>query len=690
MQFQNVSLEGVQLHGGILGMLDPSLDCSDTESSLGRAGTEDDQCTPLSSTFQNTTLLDMLNATDTDPLFVSPSNQKPSDNIAPYLSVIFPNVPERAKQNNILLTSEEVHCLEYYVTQFEQYCPDYDVTIVVDGGGLIEEEIRSTIIKLGLKEKRVDLMGESCVIVMNQFNHEFGAKELQKCANMLDSFRYWRSMALEWGETATEIKTGPICDFFDRFPQWAPSKLPKEFRELEYKEKRPDSGSVPLYTLDICEALGMTPAPTLAIEFANSDSFRKLFRDCIIWIVGALLQLNAVIGVDNSPDTYSVDILNVDLTVDRMMELARKLEGDQYTSTRDALYQVAKMKASIHVLQLKLLDYLLSHPELRTKKVTQQDIDNINRYLQGDVVLAQLLCPILGIRPLELSRFPVLNLRRLQPFLNDIKNEILYYKEVMAALEGTEVQMSPQEAIVQCAHTIVFHTKPLIFGPISSDYILPQDVKLQIPVRALAGIGNGHVEILPNELERYLCQLAPKQNIEEQTFKYTPILLEWINDPNGLAADRGIAVEKMSPAKYNSNKTLDGKIKFSYLTDKALHHIVLKELGLKDIHSREYAIWMLLRNQVKQATKKPLLKIANRPNKIQEELGYPWHWAEYRRVPNRSLPSSFHRKGPMYPAIRGLHTTALPLLPRRGFFPKWCPRRVCGTFWTTIGRLPRH
>uniref|UniRef100_A0A060T4F4 ARAD1B03014p n=1 Tax=Blastobotrys adeninivorans TaxID=409370 RepID=A0A060T4F4_BLAAD len=690
MQFQNVSLEGVQLHGGILGMLDPSLGCPDTESSINGAGTEDGQCTPLSSTFQNTTLLDMLNATDTDPLFVSPSNQKPSDNIAPYLSVIFPNVPERAKQNNILLTSEEVHCLEYYVTQFEHYCADYDVTIVVDGGGLIEEEIRSTIIKLGLKEKSVDLVGESCVIVMNQFNHEFGAKELQKCANMLDSFRYWRSMALEWGETATEIKTGPICDFFDRFPQWAPSKLPKEFRELEYKEKPPDSGSVPLYTLDICEALGMTPAPTLAIEFANSDSFRKLFRDCIIWIVGALLQLNAVIGINHSRDTYSVDILNFDLTVDRMMELARKLEGEQYSSTRDALYQVAKMKASIHVLQLKLLDYLLSHPELRTKKVTQQDIDNINRYLQGDIVLAQLLCPILGIRPLELTRFSMISFYDLQPFTNDIKAELTYYKKVLTELYDCKIQMHPQEAVIQCAHILVFHAIPLTFGPVSKKLILPQGAKIEIPIRALAGIGDGYVEIRQNDLQRYLHVIAPKQNIEEQTFKYTPIPLEWINDPSGLAADRGIAVEKMSPAKYNSNKTLDGKIEFRYLTDKALHHIVLKELGLKEITSREYASWMLLRNQVKQATKKPLLKIANRPNKIQQELGYPWHWAEYGRVPNRSLPSSFHRKGPMYPANRGIHTTALPLLPRRGFYPKWCPRRVCGTFWTTIGRLPRH
>uniref|UniRef100_A0A060T4H6 ARAD1B03586p n=1 Tax=Blastobotrys adeninivorans TaxID=409370 RepID=A0A060T4H6_BLAAD len=690
MQFQNVSLEGVKLHGGILGMLDPSLDCPDTESSLNRAGTEDGQCTKLSSTFQNTTLLDMLNATDADPLFVSPSNQKPSDNIAPYLSVVFSNVPERAKQNNILLTTKEVHCLEYYVTQFEHYCADYDVTIVVDGGELIEEEIRRTIIKLGLKEQNVHLVGGSCVILMNQLPHELAANELYKRVTQLTEFLYWQPMAESWGETVIEIAPGLVCDFFDRFPQWNPSHDPEKARKMVDKTKRPDASSAPPYSSSIYKAFGMTPAPTLAIESANSDEFRKLFYDCIIWIVGALLQLNAVIGINNSRDTYSVDILNFDLTVDRMMELARKLEGEQYASTRDALYQVAKMKASIHVLQLKLLDYLLSHPELRAKKVTQQDIDNINRYLQGDVVLAQLLCPSLKIRPLELSRFPKINFRELQPFLNDIKAELRYYKKSLTELHDCQVHMRPEEAILQCAHALVFHAIPMTFGPVSKEFILPQGAKVEIPIRALAGIGNGYVDFSSDHLENYLCKLSLEQDIEEQTLKYTPILLEWINDPNGLAADRGIAVEKMSPAKYNSNETLDGKIKFRYLTDKALHHIVLKELGLKDIHSREYAIWMLLRNQVKQATKKPLLKIANRPNKIQEELGYPWHWAEYGRVPNLSLPSSFHRKGPMYPANRGIHTTALPLLTRRVFYPNWCPRRVCRTLWTTIGRLPRH
>uniref|UniRef100_A0A060SXD9 ARAD1A12452p n=1 Tax=Blastobotrys adeninivorans TaxID=409370 RepID=A0A060SXD9_BLAAD len=661
MHLQNLPLHGEQLYEGILGMPDPSFDRPDTESSLDR-----------------------------DPLFVSPSNQEPSDNIAPYLNVVFPNVPERAKQNNILLTTKEVHHLKYYLTQFDCYCPQYDVTIVVDGGGLIEKEIQSIMIELGFEKRDVWRVGESCTILLNRFTHEYAANGLIDDATDSNKFGYWKRMALPWGKTLTEIKAGPICDFFGRFPLWAQSQFPEKFRKMVYKEKRPDAGSVPAYTPRICKALGMTPAPTLAIESETSDDFRKLFHDCIIWVVGALLQVNAVIGVNNSPDTYSVDILNFDLTVERMVGLARKLEGEQYSSTRDVLYQVAKMKASIHVLQLKLLDYLLSHPELCEDTVTQQDIEKINRYLQGDIVLARLLCPSLNIRPLELSRFTEINVVKLQPFLNDIKAELAYYKKVVNEIDDCKIQMHPQEAVVQSAHILVFHALPLTFGPISKKFILPQGAKVEIPIRALAGIGKGHVEIGPNDLRNYLSEFSPKRKMEQQIYKYTPIPLEWINDPIGLAADRGIAVDNMSPTKYNSKETLDGEIKFRYLTDNALKQILSKRHGIEGITSREYAIWMLIRSRTQNAIKKPLLKDVEGQSNVQRELGYPWHWAEYGRVPNRSLPSSFHRKGPMYPANRGIHTTALPLLPRRGFYPKWCPRRVCGTFWTTIGRLPRH
>uniref|UniRef100_A0A060T241 ARAD1A04686p n=1 Tax=Blastobotrys adeninivorans TaxID=409370 RepID=A0A060T241_BLAAD len=675
MQFKYLPLDEEQIHECTPGIRDSSLDYPDTDSSPASSGTEDSLFSPVTSSSQSSMNSTMLNVTNADPLFVSPRNQEPSDNIAPYLSVIFPNVPERAQQNNILLTTKEAHCLEYYITQFDYYCPEYDVTIVIDGGRLIEKEIQSTIIELGLKEHNVHRVGESCVILMNQFTHEFGAKGLRDCATDLETFRYWNPMALDWGETAVKIKTGPICDFFDRFPQWGQSQFPEKIWKRVYEKKHPDSGSVPTYTYDICRALGMTPAPTLAIEGANSDDFRKLFRDCIIWVAGALLQLNAVIGVNNSPETCSVDILNFDLTVDRMMALAHKLEGEQYTSTRQVLHQVAKMKASIHVLQLKLLNYLLCNPEL-SKEVTQQDVHKVNDFIREDIELAIELCPILGIRPLEFSRFPEIDVDEVQPFLNDIKADLMHYKKVLNELYDCKVQMHPQEAVVQCAHILVFHTIPLTFGPISKQFIPPQGAKVEIPVRALAGIGNGYVDVSANCLQGYLRKFSPEQKIEERTFRHSEIPLEWIKDPGRLAANRGIAVQKMSPAKYNSRLTLRGKIKFRYLTDQALQHLLQTpdavNINIVDDTSRKWAIWTLLRSQVQKATRNPLLEDVESQNNVEQELGYPWGWTEFGRAPTRLLPSSSHRRYQMDPNTRSRRI-------RRRIFSRQPTRVQCTT-----------
>lgn len=260
---------------------------------------------------------------------------------------------------------------------------------------------------------------------------------------------------------------------------------------------------------------------------------------------------------------------------------------------------------------------------------------------------------------------------------------------------------------------------PMTFGPISRNFIPPQDVKLQIPVRALAGIGNGHVEIPPNKLEDYLCHFSPKQQMEQQTCKCKKIPLEWINDPHGLAVERGIPAEQMSPAKYDPRKTLGGKIRFCYLKDIALLHMLSAEkwIQVNENFSRKTVIWTLIQSQTKKATRKPLLKMveAQDEDEVRRELGPLWRWSEFGRAPNHLFPSSFRRKGPMHPSIRGIHTIAAPLLPRReihttalpplprrgihttsplpprrGFYPKWYPRRVCGTLWTTVSRLPRH
>lgn len=667
-------------------MSDPSFSCPNTESSLDREGTEDGLYPPPASSSQRRQVIESLDFID--PLFVSPSNQEPSENIAPYLSFLFPTVPERAKQNNVLLTSKEIHCLEYYIEKFDSYCPEYDVTIVVDGGAMMEKEIESTVCKFRVKLCDVERVGECCIIRMRQFTHEYAAVQLYGNAALSDGFNHWRGMADTWGRTAIKIKTESVCTFFDSFPGWGQFQFPETFRKKTYMKKRPDFGSVPAYTYEICGALGMTPVPTLAIKSTIADNFRNLFHDCISFIVGALLQLNAVIGVNNSPETFSVDILNFDLTVNRMMKLARSLEGEQYSATRGVLHQVAKMKASIHVLQLKLLDYILSNPDLDEDGLTQQDVQTVNEFIREDLELAKELCPFLDIRPLELSRFPEIDLDRFQPFLNDIKAELAYYERVLTELYDCKVQARPQEAVVQCTLILVAQTIPVMFGPTSKQYLHPQGSTVEIPIRALAGIGDGYVNNSSEDLTIYMRRLSPEQKLEQQTYEYTPIPLEWINDPSSLAADRGIPVEQMSPAKYNPRETLCGKIKFRYLTDEALEHIVQTSSAYSHL-GREEASWLLAQLQVQKATK-PRLEDVECQNNAQRRLSKPSRCPEYGRVPSQLLPSSCHRKGPMHPTSRGIHTMAHPLRLRRGFYPKWSSVRAYGTLWKAIHRLPRR
>uniref|UniRef100_A0A060TBQ8 ARAD1B10406p n=1 Tax=Blastobotrys adeninivorans TaxID=409370 RepID=A0A060TBQ8_BLAAD len=650
-------------------MYGPSLHSPDTESS------SEDGCS---------TLRTMLGNANTCPLFVSPSNKKPSDRIAPYLNVIFPNVPERARQNNILLTTKELHWLDYYIDKFDYYCDDYDVTILIDGGASIEEEIQRTATNLDLKYRSVRQAWDSYVIVRMSSTRNYAAGNLLMDAISSENFRYWQRLDGPWW--AAEVESGSICTFFDRFPQLRPSRDTKVTKDMVCKIKKCDDGSTLSWSDRICEALGISPAPTFAVECSISYDCRMLFYECIVWIVGALIQVNTVIGVNSSPDTYSVDILNFDLTVNRMMKLASDLEGEQHAAKRAVLYQVACMKSSVQILQLKLLHYLCSQG-VNTERITKQDVDSVNLLLQEDIERAIELCPILGIRPLELRRFPVISVDQFHPFLNDIKADITYYEKVLTELEDFKLQMCPQEAIAQCAHLLMSHTKPLTFGPISNHFTPDPGVKVKIPIRALAGIGNGHVEISSDGLRRYLHGLTPYKYIEEQTYTYSPIPLEWINDPEGLAKDRCIPVEQMDSANYNPRMTLSGKIKFRYLTSQALQYIAQTRYGASDFNDREWVIWTLLRSQAQEQTKRALSTNKEFRNKVQQQLGHPWRWTGF--VTNR-LPPSAPRNTPMRSTSRGTHARTFSTRRRGTVRPKSSSRRICGASWTTMYRLRRH
>uniref|UniRef100_A0A060T5G4 ARAD1B06820p n=1 Tax=Blastobotrys adeninivorans TaxID=409370 RepID=A0A060T5G4_BLAAD len=614
------------------------------------------------------------------PLHVSPSSHKPSDKIAPYLNILFPNVPERAKQNNVLLTSKDLKLLEYYLTHFDDYCPDYDLTFVIDGGALVWKEIQDILKNLSMKSPEAHQMGDSCVIFMDQYTHEYAARALGGDALESDEFRYWKPMALFQMAASAKLNKEAVCDFFDQYPQWRPSRDAKITPEMVY-EKLPDATSVPLYCFYICKKLGMDPIPTLAIQGTNSEDLRKLFHDCMLRIAGTLIQVNAVIGVNVSPDTYSVDILNFDLTIGRIMELAFMLKGKQYTATRAVLYQVAKMKASVHMLQLRLLEYLLCNDKLYG---TPEDVDDLNRYLQEDLNLAKEFCPHLGIRPL--SKFPEVD--ELNPFLSDVKADMIYCKEILAKLRNIRVPICPQKSIAQCAYVLVCFTAPLSFGPISPDFILPKSSKVKIPRRAFVGIGNGYVNIPSENLQSYLSNLSPKQRMEEKTCGYSEIPLKWINDPSGLATERGIPAEQMTPSNYNAKTTLGGEVKYCYLTDQALQSIVQTRYGIRNISGRELAIWTLIQCQAQEATKRPVAKMTGFRNNVQRELGYPWRWNGFRRTPHRLLPLSHGNT--VNTTSRKIHTTAFPVRSRRGFYPSNYPRRNCRKLWTGISRVSRY
>lgn len=105
MQSFSSNMNSKTLHESIIGMYDPYLSCRDTDSSSATAATDENG---LLNPMNSPIFRELLSFPDTDPLFVSPSDQGPSDKIASCLSVVFPNVPERAKQNNILLTKKEI------------------------------------------------------------------------------------------------------------------------------------------------------------------------------------------------------------------------------------------------------------------------------------------------------------------------------------------------------------------------------------------------------------------------------------------------------------------------------------------------------------------------------------------------------------------------------------------------------
>lgn len=228
MQYHNMPLDGEQLNA--------PLGCPDTDSSSAKTHTKDvyDLLNPMDSPIYRR----LLSCSDKDPLYVSPSNQKPSDNIAHFLGYIFPMVAERAKQNNILLKKEEIHLLDYYINEFDDYCPDYDVTIVVDGGQSIAEEIQRTIVELGLKENNLELMGECCVIEMRNSTHEFAASGLLSALMDSDDIKYWKPLCMTTGRTASKIDTGAVNEFLNRFPPWNLPGDRKQFRTTDDKEKR--------------------------------------------------------------------------------------------------------------------------------------------------------------------------------------------------------------------------------------------------------------------------------------------------------------------------------------------------------------------------------------------------------------------------------------------------------------------
>uniref|UniRef100_A0A060T4U1 ARAD1B05852p n=1 Tax=Blastobotrys adeninivorans TaxID=409370 RepID=A0A060T4U1_BLAAD len=570
-------------------------------------------------------------------LFVSPSNSAPSRKIVPYLSLLFPNVPERAKQNNLLLKSGELDSIEEYLDS-QAYCSDYDVTIVIDQGAVIEDQVRANLENIGRKA-RVNCAFLCCILTSVNFPHEHAARLLWL---ILIRLGRWLDIMDRWGSTMTTLMSGPVSDFYTNFTHFEPSPNVSEDRQA----KEGDASFIEIYSKPLCRALGMSPVPSLAFESANSDDIRKLFHDCITWLAGSYLRVNTVVGVNNSPDTYSVDILNFDSTVDNLLQLANKHGVEQYPVTREALLLSAKMKTSVIILQLRLLQYLLEHPQVCTLP-TQDHIDDINRHLAGDIDRAQRLCPDLGISHLDLERFPQFDfdILEVESFAGDIQREIEYYQDMLDRqdIRVLHSKISPRDAIVCATYAIVHHTRPLTFGPISYGYSVPQGFSLRFRGRAVSTLmGNENITLAGDKVSSYLQKFLPEISMMDVDLQLEHIRLEWIDNPPVLAIDRGIPLNRLTQADYNPESTLHRHIKFRYLSYAGLREIA-RVVNAPDVGYIHLLAWNILRK------KKQRLLISDQSNRPPErshrstpaalstwvELGRPQKW-----IPNFARPTT--------------------------------------------------
>uniref|UniRef100_A0A060TE60 ARAD1D49302p n=1 Tax=Blastobotrys adeninivorans TaxID=409370 RepID=A0A060TE60_BLAAD len=569
------------------------------------------------------------------PLFVSSSNSAPSKKIVPYLSLLFPNVPERAKQNNVLLESGEVDSIEEYLDS-QAYCSDYDVTIVIDQGADKEDKVRTNLENIGRKA-RVNCAFSCCILTMVNDPHEHAARLLWLFLVMLGR---WLDIMDRWGSAKTTLMSGPVSDFYTYFTHFKPSPKVKDNRQ----SKEGDASFIEIYSKPLCRALGMSPVPSLAFESANSDDIQKLFHDCITWLAGSYLRVDTVVGVNNSPDTYSVDILNFDSTVDNLLRLADELGAQQYPVTREALLLSAKMKTSVIILQLRLLQYLLDLPQGRTCP-TQEEIDDMNRHLAGDIDRAQRLCPDLGIKRLDLERFHKLDVLTLRGFADDIPNEISHYHKILNRrdIRVLHSKISPRDAIVCATYAIVYHTDPLTFGPISKQFTVPPDLTIQLPKRALCTLmGDGNITVNENELGVYFRGFPQKVPMMDVDLQHEHIRLEWIEDPPVLAIDRGISPNQLTQENYNPSTTLGGHIKFRYIRIEGLRAIA-QEINVPSEGDANLVAWNILRKKKQQVliddqnNRPPKRSHRSTPAALSTwvELDRPQNW-----IPNFARPTT--------------------------------------------------
>uniref|UniRef100_A0A060TDH1 ARAD1D00264p n=1 Tax=Blastobotrys adeninivorans TaxID=409370 RepID=A0A060TDH1_BLAAD len=566
------------------------------------------------------------------PLFVSPSNSVPSEKLVPYLSLLFPNVPERAKHNNVLFKLGELDSIEEHLNP-QAYCSDYDVTIVIDQGAGIEDQVRANLENIGRKA-RVNCAFSCCILTLVNSPHAKAALGLAMLIR--DHLGRWRTICDNWADTTTTVMSNPVSDFYTYFTHFEPSL---EIL-LACQSNEADASFIEYYSELLCDALGMSTVPSLAIESANSDDIRKLFHDCITWLAGTYLRVNTVIGVNNSPDTYSVDILNFDSTVDNLLHLADNLDDKHCPVTKEALYQSAKMKTSVIILQLRLLQYLLDLPQGRTCP-TQEEIDDMNRHLAGDIDRAQRLCPDLGIKRLDLERFPELDLLPVQRFAAAIPNEIQKYQDILDRQEIHDlcVHLTPHEAIVYATYAIVHHTTPLTFGPISNQFTFSQDLTIKLPKRALCTLmGDGNIKFTMDEQLLYLRGFPRKVAMMDVELNRKSIRLEWINNPLDLANDRGISPNQLTQANYNPSTTLGGHIKFRYIRIEFLRQIA-REIEVPSGGDAHLLVWNILKKKRQARKKKFLLRDQRHTYRsmhvVRRELGRPENW-----IPNFARPTT--------------------------------------------------